>query len=96
MATGLWVRVIRRHRIERQLVEPCTADGAQEALTEACRKLDLSCPIWLPRHSRDWAEYMQTRFLPDDFMDSVNFDRLEIELIDPDAPKKRSRDPRNE
>ena len=44
---------------------------------------------------REWDEFGQTRFLPDDFMESVNFERLEIEYIDPDAPKKRSKDPRN-
>jgi hypothetical protein len=37
----------------------------------------------------------QTRFLPDAFLDSVDFDRMEIEYIDPDAKKKRSKDPRN-
>ncbi|MBR6028104.1 MAG: hypothetical protein IKP40_03365 [Clostridia bacterium] len=95
MATSLWVRVIRRHKIERQTVEPCAPEEVREALTEACRKLDLSAPVWLPRHERDWRDFSQTRFSPDDFMESVPFDRLEIELIDPDAPKKKSRDPRN-
>ena len=95
MAVGLWVRVMRHHRIERQLTEPCEAGEPREALIEACRKLDIAAPVWLPRHERDWADYAQTRFLPDDFMETVPFDRLEIELIDPDAPKKHSRDPRN-
>ena len=35
------------------------------------------------------------RFLPDAFFEAVPFERLEIEYIDPDAPKKKSRDPRN-
>jgi len=95
MATGLWIKVIRHHRIERQLVEPCGRGEAAEALTEACRKLDIAAPIWLPRHERDWQAYAQTRFLPDDFMEEVHFDRLEIEWIDPDAPRSGSRDPRN-
>ena len=33
---------------------------------------------------------------PDAFFEAVPFERLEIEFIDPDAPKKKSRDPRNE
>ena len=95
MATALWVRTIRRHRMDRQLTIPCTRDDPQDALIEACQKLDISVPLWLDKNQRDWEEFAQTRFLPDAFMDPVNFERLEIEFIDPDAKKKRSNDPRN-
>ncbi len=95
MSTSLWVRTIRHHRLDRQLVVPCTRKHPQEALQLALEKLDLSRPLWLEKHQREWDEFGQTRFLPDDFMESVNFERLEIEYIDPDAPKKRSQDPRN-
>lgn len=95
MATALWLRTIRHHRIDRQAVEPCTRDNPHDALEEACRKLDISHPIWLDKNEREWEEFGQTRFLPDAFLDSVDFDRMEIEYIDPDAKKKRSKDPRN-
>ena len=36
-----------------------------------------------------------TRFLPDAFFETVPFERIEIEFIDPDAPKRKNRDPRN-
>ena len=95
MAEGLWVRTIRRHRMDRQTVEPCTRSDPQDALAEACRRLDLPRPLWLDKNQRDWDQFGQTRFLPDAFVESVDFDRLEIEYIDPDAPKKRSNDYRN-
>ena len=95
MAEALWVRTVRHNRMDKQVVEPCTRRDPQNALDEACRKLDISKPLWLDKNQREWDDFGQTRFLPDSFMESVNFDRLEIEYIDPDAPKKRSRDPRN-
>ena len=95
MATALWLRTIRHHRIDRQAVEPCTRDNPHDALEEACRKLDISHPIGLDKNEREWEEFGQKRFLPDAFLDSVDFDRMEIEYIDPDAKKKRSNDPRN-
>ena len=70
-------------------------DSPISLLEEACRKLDIARPIWLDKHSREWDEFGQTRFLPDDFLESVDFQRLEIEYIDPDAKKKKSRDYRN-
>ena len=95
MATALWVRTIRHHRMDRQATVPCGRFDPEDALIEACHQLDISVPLWLDKHQRDWEEFGQTRFLPDSFMDPVSFERLEIEFIDPDAKKKRSNDPRN-
>ena len=95
MATALWVRTIKHHRMDLQAVKPCTRDDPQEALEEACHALDLPKPIWLPKNQRAWDEFGQTRFLPDAFLEHVDFQRLEIEYIDPDAKKRRSNDPRN-
>lgn len=95
MATSLWLRTIRHQRMDKQHVEPCTRDDPYTALERACHALDISRPIWLDKHTREWEEFGQTRFLPDDFMESVDFQRLEIEYIDPDAKKRKSRDYRN-
>ena len=44
----------------------------------------------LPRHERDWDQFSQARFLPDHFVESVGFDRMEVEFIDPDKKKKEN------
>lgn len=95
MAEALWVRTIRHHRMDKQAVEPCTRDDPRQALEEACHRLDVSLPLWLEKNQREWDSFGQTRFLPDAFLESVDFERMEIEYIDPDAPKRRSKDPRN-
>lgn len=95
MATSLWVRLIRNARIEQQTTVPCTAKTVKTSLEDACHTLDLPVPIWLRKNENDWRAYQQTRFLQDHFMETIEFDRMEIELIDPDAKKKRSKDPRN-
>ena len=95
MATALWVKTIRHHRTDKQATVPCTRGDAHGALREACHELDLPEPIWLDKNERDWEEFGMTRFLPDAFFEAVPFERIEIEFIDPDAPKKKNRDPRN-
>ena len=95
MATGLWVKTIRNHRIDRQVTIPCTREDPREALLQACHDLDLAEPVWLDKNQREWEEFGSTRFLPDAFVEQVAFQRLEIEYIDPEAPKKKSTDPRN-
>lgn len=95
MATALWVKTIRHQRTDRQTTIPCTRSDPREALREACHELDLPEPLWLDKNEREWDEFGQTRFFSDAFFESVDFDRMDIEYIDPEAPKKKSRDPRN-
>ena len=95
MASALWVKTICHHRTDRQCTIPCDRQDPKEALREACHEMDLPEPLWLDKNERDWEEFGMTRFLPDAFFEHVPFDRMEIEFIDPDAPKRRSSDPRN-
>lgn len=88
MATGIWVRLMRKTRIERDVTIPCMHDEWQEALEAACHRLDVPRPLLLPRHERDWAEFSQARFLKEHFMEDVPFDRMEVEYIDPDKKKR--------
>ena len=90
MATALWVKTIRHHRTDLQATVPCGREDPRAALREACHELDLPEPLWLDKNEREW-----NRFLPDAFFETVPFERMEIEYIDPDAPKKKSQDPRN-
>ena len=94
-ASALWVRTIRHHRIDRQATVPCGRDDPRDALLAACHELDLPEPLWLDKNQREWEEFGMTRFQPDAFFEGVVFQRMDIEYIDPDAPKKKSTDPRN-
>ena len=95
MEGKLWVRLVRHNKIIRDITLPCAIDSWEEALREACRQMDLSTPIPLPRHLRDWEQFKLMRFLPSDFMDAVSFDRMEAEYFEEGAPRKRDRDWRN-
>lgn len=87
----LWVRLMKRHRVEKDALIECEHDEAEEALRELLPKLDLSQPMWLPRHQQDWAEYSLTRFLPEHFVDNVGFDYMEVSYIFPEEKKARKR-----
>ena len=96
MATALWVKANRRTQMVQQTTVPCSREDCKDALIEACHAMDLAVPMWLGKNQREWDSFGQTRFLPDAFPEAVPFDRLDIEFIDPDAPKKKSKDPRNQ
>lgn len=55
-----------------------------EGLDDICLKLDLSRPIWLDKNIKDFKKFSKTRFTQDSFIDSVEFDFLEIHVIEED------------
>ncbi|MDD3412138.1 MAG: hypothetical protein PHY12_15140 [Eubacteriales bacterium] len=87
----LWVRLMKGHKAARDLLLPCERDDVLGALREAMHQLDLSMPVWLPRHEADWEQFGLTRLLPEHFIDPVDFDRMEISYIAPEEEKKKKR-----
>ncbi len=90
MATGIWVRLMRKNHIEKDTTAECTLSDWQEALDAACHTLDVPRPMILPRHDRDWEQFSQVRFLKEHFIEDVPFDRMEVEYIDPDKKKRNN------
>ena len=54
------------------------------ALDEICYAFDLSKPIWLDSTINAFKRHSQTRFYQDSFIDSIDFDFLEIQVIEED------------
>lgn len=87
----LWIRLMKKNRCLKDVTVTCLRDDPQEALRLALPDMDISQPLWLPRHKADWEEYALAHFLPDHFVDSVPFDRMEISFIFPEDAKKPAR-----
>ena len=54
------------------------------SLEKACYEFDLSVPIWLNKNISEFKSVSKTRFTKDSFIDSVDFDYLEIQVIEED------------
>ena len=52
------------------------------ALDEICYLWDLSKPIWLDHNIEEFRRHYKTRFTADSFIDSIDFDYLEIQIIE--------------
>jgi len=91
----LWIRLMKGHKCLGDAVLPSGREDPRDALYQALPEMDVSQPLWLPIHQADWAEYALTRFLPEHFVDSVPFDRMEISYIAPpeEAKPLRRRNP---
>ena len=53
-----------------------------QAVEEICQEFDLSQPIWLDANVREFQRHDRTRFTKDSFIESIDFDYLEIHGIE--------------
>ena len=56
-----------------------------DAVEKVCVAWDLPKPIWLQANIKDFRQRAKTRFSQDSFIESVEFDWLEIHVIEEDA-----------
>lgn len=51
-------------------------------LEEICREFDLSKPIWLDTTVAQFKRHSKARFYQDSFIDEIEFDYLEIQVLE--------------
>ena len=56
-----------------------------EALRLICVEFDLSVPIWLDANIREFQRRARTRFSRDCFVEQIDFDYLELQVIEEDG-----------
>lgn len=85
----LWGKIFKDNRMLKDAV--ITDDSVDtrthkvfRALEELCLEFDLSKPIWLEKTVTDFKHHDKARFYADSFIDSVDFDYLEIHVIEED------------
>ncbi len=52
-----------------------------EYLADICEELDIATPILLKTHIFNYAKFNTVRFLPRDFAETVDFDKLILENV---------------
>lgn len=86
----LWAKVFKNNKLQMDMT---IANDSTElnrtkkvfaAIDEVCMKFDLSRPIWLDSNIEEFKRYDKTRFTKDCFIESVDFDYLEVHVIEED------------
>lgn len=86
----MWCKIWKSNHLIKDLVvaneEPDLSRTQKifKAMDEACYAFDLSKPIWLDSTVEDFKRHDKTRFYQDNFIDSIDFDYLEIHVIEED------------
>lgn len=86
----IWAKIWKENRLLKDLVVLDVAKNKNrtkkifDSLDEICYSFDLSKPIWLDHNIEEFKRIDKTRFSADNFIDSIDFDFLEIQVIEED------------
>ena len=85
----LWARTFQNnHMLQDTCIEDDTNDTRTHkvfhALDEVCLRFDLSAPIWLDKTITEFKRHRKARFTQDNFIETIDFDHLEIQVIEED------------
>ena len=86
----LWGKLYRNHKMLCDYV--FTDDDAEknrtrkvfDGLEAICHEFNLGVPLWLEGNISDFKKVAKTRFSADSFMEEIDFDYLEIQIIEED------------
>lgn len=85
----LWGKIWKDNHLLRDTVvcddrEDTITHKIFQGLEKICYELDLGIPIWLDSTISDFKRHDKARFYQDNFMESIDFDYLEIQVIEED------------
>lgn len=85
----LWGKIWKDNHMLRDVVicddrEDTRTHKVLRGLEQICYELDLQNPIWLDSTIRSFQKTAKARFFQDSFIESLDFDCLEIQVIEED------------
>ena len=81
----IWAKLITDGKIQKQFVyekqERLTYSRFFEYLSDICHELDIPTPVLLKTHIFNFAKFNHVKFIPRDFVESLDYDQLFLENI---------------
>lgn len=85
----LWAKTFKDNRMLRDTVICNDSSDSRthkifQALEQVCYEFDLGKPIWLDSTIADFKKHQKARFTADSFIEAIDFDYLEIQVLEED------------
>jgi len=85
----LWGKMWKDRHLLKEYVYEREVDDTRthmifQGLEKVCYEMDLEKPMWLDSNVKDFKEHSKARFNQDSFIESIDFDYLEIEILSED------------
>ena len=85
----IWFKIWKDTRLLRDTTVEDLSDDTRthkimNALDQVCHEFDLMRPTWLHSTVREFKNHAKARFTKDAFVEDIDFDFLEIEVLEED------------
>lgn len=85
----IWAKQFKDNRLVRDITICDESDETRthkvfNAIDKVCYEFDLPKPIWLDSNVNDFKKHAKVRFYQDSFVEEIEFDYLEIHVIEED------------
>ncbi|MGX8715446.1 MAG: hypothetical protein ACSW8A_06805 [Lachnospiraceae bacterium] len=85
----MWGKVFKDNHLLKDMVYADDSDLNRtrkvfKGLEEMCLAFDLENPLWLDASIKDFKRHSKCRFGKDSFIENIDFDYLEIQVIEED------------
>lgn len=86
----IWCKLFRKnHLLKDTVVEDYDMSKSRTAkvfdsLETACYEMDLEKPLWLDKNKREFIRHARTHFTQDNFIEQIDFDYLDFQVIEED------------
>ncbi len=85
----IWAKLIKDNKILKDMVVENNDNDTRthkvfNAIDSISHDFDLSRPIWLDATVNDFKRHDKCRFYQDNFIDEIDFDYLEIQVLEED------------
>ncbi len=83
----IWFKIFKDNHLQRDMVVTDDSEDTRThkvfaALEQVCYEFDLSKPIWLDATIAEFKRHDKARFYQDNFVEQIDFDFLEIHVIE--------------
>jgi hypothetical protein len=80
----IWARVIKEQKIVTDFIYKSSGENLEQMMRSICEKADIPAPLLLDKHKKQFKKFNQAKFIKEEFVESVDFDRLIIENVTAD------------
>ena len=85
----LWAKIWKDNRMMKDTVVCDESDLRRTqkvfaAIEQVAEEFDLSRPIWLEKNIKEFQNHNRARFYQDNFAETIEFDYLEVQVIEED------------
>lgn len=86
----MWAKIFKENRMIKDLTISNNASDLTrtqkilQGLDEVCIEFDLGKPIWLEANKSEFKQYDRVRFRQENFIEAIDFDFLELHVIEED------------